>query len=330
MKQFVAGSNDEGVRLSRFVHRVTLGLPDSSIHRHFRNKRIKVNGKRAAADTRLAAGDVIQLYINDEFFPPEHAASDVPPKTTGPLPRYSVVWQDERLAVLYKPAGVLSHPERGGAPSLLDAFLRELTDSGEYDPHAENQFTPALCNRLDRGTEGLVLAAKQYPALRDMNALIRDGLVAKTYLCVTKGRPPEGQHTAWLRRNRSDHTVSVTAGPSPDAKEIRTGVQLLEQAGGLCLCRVELHTGRTHQIRAHLAFLGAPLAGDRKYGDRNSKPLAGLPSQALCAWQLTLGELLPTENTLHDLAGRVFQAPQPQLLRWWEAYKKASERPVTQ
>ena len=177
MKSFTAGANENDVRLSRFVEGVTKDMPRSMMYKAFRNKRIKVNGKRAEPDTRLKTGDLIEMYINDEFFPPE----GVKPKATPPRrqPPVTVIYEDANFAVLYKPAHLLCHSDRTGDANLVDAFAAYLEAKGEYDPHAEQRFAPALCNRLDRGTEGLVLAAKSYTALRDLNAIIRDDLTEK-------------------------------------------------------------------------------------------------------------------------------------------------------
>ena len=180
MKSFTAGPNENGVRLSRFVEGVTKDMPRSMMYKAFRNKRIKVNGKRAEPDTRLSAGDLIELYINDEFFPVgKPTAKTAKPRRQPPV---TVVYEDENFAVLYKPAHLLCHSDRTGDANLVDAFAAYLEAKGEYDPHAEKRFAPALCNRLDRGTEGLVLAAKSYAALRDLNAIIRDDMMKKEYL----------------------------------------------------------------------------------------------------------------------------------------------------
>ena len=178
MKSYTAGANEDGVRLSRFVQSVTANFPNSLLYKSFRNKRIKVNGKRAEPDTRLSAGDLIELYINDEFFPvgKPTAKTAKPPRRQPPV---TVVYEDENFAVLYKPAHLLCHSDRTGDANLVDAFAAQLEAQGKYDPHAENRFAPALCNRLDRGTEGLVLAAKTYQALRDLNTIIRDDLMKK-------------------------------------------------------------------------------------------------------------------------------------------------------
>ncbi|MFV0412928.1 MAG: RluA family pseudouridine synthase [Oscillospiraceae bacterium] len=317
MRQFTAGPNEEGVRLSRFVLRVTQNLPSSVLYKSFRTRRIKVNGKKAEPDARLAEGDVVALYLNDEFFP---SAAPWPAKAAfAPLPpaSFETVWQNKAIAILYKPEGVPCHSGAPGVPSLLEAFTASLIQIGEYEPQTESSFAPALCNRIDQGTEGLVAAAKTYPALRDMNQLIRLNLVAKNYLCITVGTPPTGELQAHLVRNKATHTVTVSARPAPGSKPIATGVNILARKTGYSLCEIALLTGRNHQIRAHLAFLGAPLLGDKKYGDARANRQHPLASQALCAWKLAFAPNLPPENTLAGLAGREFTAETARLPAYW-------------
>ncbi|MEG2287974.1 MAG: pseudouridine synthase, partial [Ruthenibacterium sp.] len=245
MRQFTAGSNDDGVRLSRFVQSVTKDFPASLLYKSFRNKRIKVNGKRAEADTRLVANDTIELYINDEFFPDSCAApisSHVSPPKKQFAQKLRVVYEDANIAVLYKPVHLLCHSDRTGDSSLVELFTEYLSQKGEYDPALENTFSPGICNRLDRGTEGLVLAAKTYAALRDMNDIIRRELLYKQYLCITVGAPPQGIHTAYLQHSEKDNKVTVRALPAASKKEIRTGVTILQQKGPFCLCRIDLLT----------------------------------------------------------------------------------------
>ena len=277
MKQYTATANDEGVRLSRFVQSVTRDLPTSLLYKSFRNKRIKVNGKKGAPEDRIQAGDLIELYINDEFFPPEGAkpAAKKPPKKQQNQPKVTVIYEDENIAVLYKPTHLLCHSDRTGDANLVDAFTQYLAQKGEYDPSGENRFKPGICNRLDRGTEGLVIAAKSYAALRDMNEIIR------------------------------------TAGP-------------------FALCKIGLITGRTHQIRAHLAYLGKPVLGDIKYGNRKMNERTGAKTQALCAVRISFLDI-PEENTLHYLSGKVIKLKDPQIVKQFDALDKAKpEAPSTE
>ena len=316
MKSFTAGPNENGVRLSRFVEGVTKDMPRSMMYKAFRNKRIKVNGKRAEPDTRLQAGDLIEMYINDEFFPAGGTAvkESKPPKKQ---PSVTVVYEDDNFAVLYKPAHLLCHSDRTGDSNLVDAFAAYLESKGEYDPRAEKRFAPALCNRLDRGTEGLVLAAKSYTALRDLNAIIRDDMMRKEYLTITVGAPPQGRFIAWLQHSEKGNKVRIHARESEGYKQIITEVTVIRQAGPFALCRIGLITGRTHQIRAHLAYLGHPVLGDIKYGNRKMNERTGLKTQALCAQRLTFGRI-SEENTLHYLSGKVIKLNDPEIVRTFD------------
>lgn len=319
MKEFTAGKNEDGMRLSRFVENVTSGMPQSLLYKSFRNKRVRVNGKHAKADARLQKGDVVQLYINDEFFAAKLASAKVP-KHEAQKKRFPlrVIWEDENLAALYKPAHLLCHSDATGDVSLVDLFRDHCAERGEYNPDEEKTFAPAVCNRLDRGTEGLVLAAKNYASLRDMNAIIRDDLLKKEYLCITAGIPPRGRHTAWLRHFEAGNRVRVQKAPADGYKEIITDVTPLKTKGPYALCRIVLITGRTHQIRAHLSFLGAPVLGDVKYGSRKMNERAGLRTQALCAQRVTFGEI-PQTSTLHYLSGRVIELAEPEIERLFDS-----------
>ena len=322
MKSFTAGTNEEGVRLSRFVESVTKDMPRSMMYKAFRNKRIKVNGKRAEPDTRLHQNDLIELYINDEFFPAGAAApAKKPPRRQPPV---TVIYEDGNIAVLYKPAHLLCHSDRTGDANLVDAFAAYLQAKGEYDPHAEQRFAPAICNRLDRGTEGLVIAAKSYAALRDMNAIIRDNLMKKEYLTITVGTPPAGRHIAWLQHSEKNNKVRIHAREAEGYKQIITEVTPIRQNGPFTLCRIGLITGRTHQIRAHLAYLGHPVLGDIKYGNRKMNERTGLKTQVLCAQRLTF-DRIPQDNILHELSGRVIKLDDPAIVRQFDALSRNAD-----
>ena len=274
------------------------------------------------------AGDLIELYINDEFFPPEGAKTvqKAAPKKKQNQPKVNVIYEDENIAVLYKPTHLLCHSDRTGDANLVDAFTQYLAEKGEYDPHGENRFKPGICNRLDRGTEGLVIAAKSYTALRDMNEIIRTDLLKKEYYTITVGIPQSGRFTAWWEHDEKNNKVSIHAHQSQDErrKQIITDVDVLRTAGPFALCKIGLVTGRTHQIRAHLAYLGKPVLGDIKYGNRKMNERTGTKTQALCAVRISFLDV-PEENTLHYLSGKVIKLKDPQILQQFDALDKNKE-----
>ncbi len=312
MKSFTAGKNEEGVRLSRFVQNVTKDFPTSLLYKSFRNKRIKVNGKKALPEARLQEGDLIELYINDEFFPQGSAnAKSTAPKKV-PLPQ--VIEEDDNLIFLYKPAHRLCHSDRTGDLSLVEQLHYYLYQKQEYLPADETTFSPAICNRLDRGTEGLVIAAKNYAALRDMNTIIRDDFIRKEYYAITCGVPPQGRHTAWLKHHEKNNKVEVRPSFAEGFKEIITDVTVEKVQPPFALCRIGLVTGRTHQIRAHLAFLNAPVLGDIKYGSKKMNEKTQKKTQELCAVQLSFLEI-PQSSSLHYLSGKTVALQAPSILQ---------------
>lgn len=306
MKEIQIRKNDAGQRLDRFVGKAVPLLPESLLQKYIRLKRIKRNGKAAKRDVRLVEGDVLQLYINDEFFekPTEHNAW-----LKIATPRLDIVYEDENILLADKKPGVLCHSAGEWSwDTLISNIQAYLRQTGEWDPKAENAFTPALCNRIDRNTGGIVIAAKNAETLRIINEKIRDREIDKRYLCVTLGRPrpPEGEVSCFLLKDEQKKQVSVYHRPVPGGKTAVTRYRTLETRGELSLLEVQLLTGRTHQIRATMADLGCPLLGDGKYGNGAANRRYGETRQALYSYRLTFD--FPTDaGLLEYLRGRSFQ-----------------------
>ena len=309
MKELSVGQNDAGQRLDRFVGKAVPLLPDSLLQKYIRLKRIKLNGKGAKRDTRLTAGDVLQLYINDEFFEKPREENSYLKVGT---PRLNIVYEDENILLLDKKPGVLCHSAGVWDYNTLIANVQAyMAQKGEWRPKEENAFAPALCNRIDRNTGGIVIAAKNAEALRILNDKIRDREIEKYYLCAVQGRPrpPAGRLENYLFKDAKKNQVYVKARPEPGAKTAVTEYRLLTSKGKLSLVECRLLTGRTHQIRAQMAYAGWPLLGDGKYGSERFNRDFGEKGQALYSYRLEFA--FPTDaGILNYLRGRQFRVEQ--------------------
>ena len=312
MRSFTVNENDSGQRLDKFITKTTKGLPMSLMYKFIRKKRIKVNGKRAEEKQKLEAGDLIEMYIPDEFFTgdvssTEYSKADIP---------LNIVYEDENLLLVDKKPGVLVHTGDEGDPNrtadaerttLIFAIKAYLVSKGEYSPESENSFAPALCNRIDRNTGGIVIAAKNAATLRAMNEAIRDSQIGKYYLCAVHGVPEKRDDTlhGFLFKDHKTNKVTVTKNKVRGSKEIITGYRVLDvnREMNISLLEVTLMTGRTHQIRAHMASISHPLLGDGKYGINAADRKLGYKYQALSSYKLVFKSHLPE---LEYLYGREF------------------------
>ena len=305
MKIITVGKNDAGQRLDKFLSKAVKGLPTSMMYKSIRTKKIKVNRKRTEQSYVLCEGDEIQLFIRDEFF-------DNPEKDDGALsrivPKLNIVYEDDNIMLLNKRPGVLVHEDDDGGENTLIMHIKAyLYGKGEYSPDKEQSFAPSLCNRIDRNTGGIVIAAKNAEALRDMNAKIKAGEIRKHYICLVHGVPPKQKDVirGYLRKDSRNNTVEVRDKYFDGAKEIVTGYTVLERRGKETLVEIELFTGRTHQIRAHMAHIGCSLVGDGKYGINKDDRQRGFKYQALYSYKLLFPKT-DTENSLSYLEGREF------------------------
>ena len=305
MKEFTIGKNDAGQRLDRFLSKAVPLLPASLAQKYIRIKRIKLNGGRAERDTRLNAGDVLQLYINDEFFdkPREDNAF-----LTVATPKLNIVYEDEHILLADKRPGLAVHPHDGAeyGRTLIDHIQAYLYQKREWRPREENAFTPALCNRIDRNTGGIVIAAKTAEALRVMNQKIKDRELDKRYLAIVEGtpKPPRGSLKGYLFKDAKKNRVFVTNTPQPGSKSCQTNYITLASKNGLSLVECELITGRTHQIRAQFAHAGHPLLGDGKYGKLDKR--FDRTYQALYSYKLTFN-FTTDAGALEYLNGKSFR-----------------------
>ena len=309
MKELRIGQNDAGQRLDRFLGKAVPLLPDTLLQKYIRLKRIKLNGKGAKRDTRLAAGDVLQLYINDEFFEKPREENSYLKVGT---PKLNIVYEDENILLLDKKPGVLCHSAGVWDYNTLIANVQAyMAQKGEWRPKEENAFAPALCNRIDRNTGGIVIAAKNAEALRILNDKIRDREIEKYDLCAVQGRPrpPAGRLENYLFKDAKKNQVFVKNRPEPGAKTAVTEYRLLKSKGKLSLVECRLLTGRTHQIRAQMAYAGWPLLGDGKYGSERFNKDFGEKGQALYSYRLEFA--FPTDaGILNYLRGRQFRVQQ--------------------
>ncbi len=306
MREITIGKNDAGQRLDRFLGKAMPLLPPALLQKYIRIKRVKCNGQRCQRDQRLQEGDTLQLYINDEFF--EKPREDNLFLTLF-QPKLTILYEDENLLLADKRPGMVVHAdETEKVNTLINHIQAYLYQKREWNPKWENAFAPALCNRIDRNTGGIVIAAKNAEALRLLTEKIRDREITKKYLCAVVGpmSPPEGRLECFLLKDESKKQVSVYHRPVPGGKSAVTLYRTLAVDGELSLVEAELLTGRTHQIRASFADAGHPLLGDGKYGRGDVNRRYGETRQALYSYFLRFD--FPTDaGPLEYLRGREFR-----------------------
>ncbi len=292
MRIFTAGQNDEGRRVDVFLSRLMPTAPKSLLYKYIRTGKIKVNGKKPKPESRLAMGDELKFFGDEALL--QTAAA---PQKAGEV---TVLYEDAHIALLYKPAGLASQPdEKRKTDTLVDRFLWYLYKKGDFVPSGEHGFTPALCNRLDYNTRGIVIGAKTLLGLRAMNEKIRQGSVRKLYLCRVEGvpKPEKGEITASLIKDGKTNISRIGNG----GKAAKTRYRTLSTNGKESLVEAELFSGRSHQIRVHLASIGCPLKGDGKYG-------SGGAGQDLCAYKVRFD--FQDGGVLSGVAGKTFVLPE--------------------
>lgn len=313
MKEIRITKNEENQRLDKFLLKYMNKASKGFLYKMLRKKRIKYNGGRAEGSELLKAGDTLQLYLAEETI-----SSFMEEKTVAEAKRhFAIVYEDDDILVVSKPAGLLTHPEKSSdKDTLIDQILYYLYQKGQYLPEADSSFTPALCNRLDRNTSGIVIAGKTLKGVQAVNETIRSHKLDKYYLTLVAGEIREaGEITVYLTKDEEKNQVRISKREG-SGKKTMTKYRPLACAKGYTLLEIHLITGKTHQIRAHMQSIGHPVVGDRKYGSEHSnqkfREEYALSNQFLHAIRVEWKE---KDGPLGYLYGKEMTAPLPKTLQ---------------
>lgn len=287
MRELTVKKNDANQRLDKFLLKKFKTMPKKMAYMYIRKKCVKVNGKKATPEVMLKENDLLTFYIKDEFFDniqEENYEFLKAPKNL------KIIYEDENIILLDKKPGVIVHQDKSyHFDCLLLRLQHYLYDNGEYNPKEENCFAPALVNRIDRNTGGIVIGAKNAESLRILNQKMKDRELHKFYLCLLINKPKKDNAilSDYLIKNEKTNKVTVLRNEKQGAKKILTKYSVLETNNNLTLCEVELLTGRTHQIRAHMSSIGCPILGDNKYGNKKLNQKYSLSKQCLYSYKLS-------------------------------------------
>lgn len=315
MKYITVSENEAGQRLDKLLAKFLREAPKSFLYKMMRKKNITLNGKKVQGNEMLQVGDEIRLFFSDETLEKFQGSTPMAavPKQAA-RKKLDIIYEDEHIVLINKPSGMLSQKARPQDISLTEHLIVHLMEEGSITKEQLASFRPAVCNRLDRNTSGLVVAGKSLVGLQTMSRLLNERTMRKYYRCIVAGKLTGSQHLkGYLWKDEKTNKVHILKEERPDAKWIETKYRAVKSANGLTLLEVHLITGRSHQIRAHLASIGHPIVGDTKYGhpdlNRSYQQSHGIKCQLLHAYRLEMPEKL--EGRLDYLAGKKFEAPLP-------------------
>lgn len=323
MREIVIEKNEAGQRLDKFLAKYMNEASKSFFYKMMRKKNITLNGKKCEGNEKLAEGDVVKLFLAEDTIEKFSSVQVQEVKKVD----LDILYEDDEIILVNKPAGMLSQKAKETDESLVEYLIDYLLGSGKLTESGLRAFRPSVCNRLDRNTSGLIVAGKSLAGLQQMGELFKKRTLKKYYLCIVKGRITEPAHIrGYLVKDEKTNRVSLSKGGfSKDAKGLPIETEYVPIAWNeeMTLLKVHLITGRTHQIRAHLASTGHPLLGDYKYGskkwnDRYKKEWK-IEDQVLHAYQLTMPGM---KKELENLSGKTFYAKVPEV--FWKLIKETA------
>lgn len=312
MQQIIINANEAGQRLDKLLAKYLSEAPKSFLYKMLRKKNITLNGKKASGNEKLNTGDEVKLFLSDETIG-KFSGSPVKAPVKAPAVKLDIIYEDDNILLINKPAGMLSQKAVDSDVSVVEHLIAYLLSSGQLDEAQLRTFKPSVCNRLDRNTSGMIAAGKSLAGLQELSRLFKDRTLRKYYLCLVRGQVEESSCIrGYLKKDAKTNQVQILRHEEKDSALIETEYRPLKTGGGVTLLEVHLITGKTHQIRAHLASVGHPIIGDYKYGDRKLndryRDAYGLKHQLLHAYRLVFPSL---EGALFDLSGREFTAALP-------------------
>lgn len=309
MKTIKITDKEKGQRFDKFLLKYFNQAPKSFIFKMLRKKRIKINGKKASGSERLESGDTLEMYLAEDTISKFSSIQLEKTKID-----FQIVYEDEQILIVNKPTGLLSQKASSNDSSLVEQIINYLIDKNEITKEQLRGFRPSICHRLDRNTSGIIIAGKTITALQTVGDLIKHNKLDKYYLCIIKGQVNNSQKIkGFLSKNEQTNKVSLSEKETPNSRYIETKYEPLRITNDYTLLKVKLITGRSHQIRAHLASIGHPIIGDFKYGDKTVnkyfKEKFGLKSQLLHAYEIAFPKI---EDNLSYLSKKSYIANPPE------------------